>query len=382
MTTIAKERNDFYKIRSVESEQNIHHGIPWNLIFPKIGSIIPVIPKGYQILWTAGSGIGKSQTWIGIIMYSIYKLKSKHIKLNLKTKIIIALLEDTREMFVDRLYSMILYDKFKIKVTGFQLQSMGETLSKEHHDKIDIVQKDVELLLEDCEIIDSVYHPTGIYKWCRSISNEYGKHIYKDKEFVNDDGTKYKKEIYAGYELKEEYKDHNFMLILDNLNNLSPEKVEGKMLTERETINTWSRRYCRLKITKHWKWTVLNVIQQAAESERPQYDHRGNLVIEKIKPSLDALGNSKECQRDHYIVFGVFAPARFGIAQYPQENGYNTELLSDNFRSLIILKSNLSISNVEIPLYFDGGMSMVRELPTVDKMTPEYYDSIRKLQSL
>lgn len=312
-------------------------------------------------------------------MYSLYKIKEKYPEERSKIKIIIALLEDTQEMFVDRLYSMILYDKFGVKITGFSLQSMDGTLDAKYLPMIDEVEKIVDLLLEDCEIIDSIYHPTGIYKWCRSISNEYGEHIYEDKEFINDDGTKYKKKLYSHYEPKD---DTNFFLILDNLNNLSQEKEEGKLLSERETINMWSRRYCRLKITKHWKWTVLNIIQQAPDSERPQYDNKGQLIIERIKPSLEGLGGSKECQRDHFIVFGVFAPARFGIPQYPTSNGHDISLLGDNYRTLIILKSNLSQSNVEIPLYFDGGMSLVREMPSPSKMRASDYDKYRKLQQL
>jgi len=379
---IARERKDFYIKRKHESNKNIHYGIPWNIVFPKLGSVVPVIPKGYQILWTAGSGIGKTQTWIGVVMYSIYKIKKYHPEVNLKTKIIVALLEDTKEMFIDRLYSMILYDRFNVKLPGFSLQSMSSELDEKYIPMLDEVEKDIDLLLEDVEIIDSIYNPTGVYKWCRSISNKYGKHVYKDKEFTEDNGKTYLENVYSEYKLNEEFKDYNFLLVLDNLNNLQQEKEEGRLLTERETLNMWSRRYCRLQITKHWKWTVLNVIQQAAESEKKQYDIKGNLVIEKIKPSLDGLGNSKEVQRDHFIVFGVFAPARFGIAKYPEKEGFDINLLNDNFRSLIILKSNLSQSNIEIPMYFDGGMSMVRELPSPSKMGVKEYDHIRKLQNL
>lgn len=378
--SIAEERKQFYINRISESERNIHHGIPWGIIFPKIGSIIPVIPKGYQILWTAGSGVGKSQTWIGIVMYSIYKIKKDHPDLNLKTKVIIALLEDTKEIFVDRLYSMIIYDKYGDKVPGFKLQSMGSTLDKKKYIPIiEDVQKDVEMILEDCEIIDSVYNPTGIYKWCRSVSNKYGEHHYIEKEFTKDDGSTYKETVYSHYKPND---DTNFLLILDNLNNLASEKNDGRMLSQLETINLWSRNYCRLQIAKHWKWSIINVIQQAADSERPQYDNRGNLVVEKVKPSLDGLGNSKESQRDHFIVFGIFSPHRFGIEMYPEENGYNIDVLENNFRSLIILKSNLSESNIEIPLYFDGGISMVKELPTVSEMDAKMYDRIRELKRL
>lgn len=75
----------------------------------------------------------------------------------------------------------------------------------------------------------------------------------------------------------------------------------------------------------------------------------------------------------HYIIIGVFAPDRFGIIKYPEEgNGYDISIMRDNFRSLIILKSNLSKSNVEIPFYFDGGASILRELPAPTEMKDIY----------
>lgn len=215
-----------------------------------------------------------------------------------------------------------------------------------------------------------------LYKWCRSITNKYGKHILKDKEFTHDDGSTTIEKVYSHYEPNDP--NLQFLLILDNLNNLSQEVKDGKLQTQLETINMWSRSYCRLQITKHWKWTVLNIIQQAADSEKQQFDMRGRTIVEKVKPSLDGLGNSKECQRDHFLIFGIFAPARFGIKEYPEQDGYDIERLQDNFRSLIILKSNLSSTNIEIPLYFDGAVSMIKEMPKPSEMTEAHYKLIEE----
>jgi len=139
-------------------------------------------------------------------------------------------------------------------------------------------------VLEDCEIIDNIYNPTGLYKWCRSISNKYGEHKNKDKEFVHDEGKKTIESVYSHYELKDP--NMQFLLIVDNLNNLAQEKQDMRVLSQLETINLWSRSYCRLQIAKHWKWSILNVIQQAADSEKQQFDIRGRTIVEKIKPSL------------------------------------------------------------------------------------------------
>lgn len=351
------------KLKYIEERDNkvngVLNGIPLFYTFPRFGKVVHSIPRGYPILWTANSGIGKSQSAIGVFIYSVYKLKKLHPELNLKIKLVIALLEDTKGMFIDRLYSMLLFDMFQIRADNQELHSLKENpISEDIISKLDAVQKEIDFILEDCEIADSIYNPTGVYKWARTISNKYGTHHNKKVMFTDSSGNQTEQEVYSHYELNDP--NMQFLMIVDNLNNLSQEMREGHLMSERETINMWTRTYCRLQITKHWNWSVINIIQQSSDSEAVQYTGRGEIIIDKMKPSLSGLGNSKECQRDHFIVFGLFAPDRYGIADY---EGYNVGIMRDNFRSLIILKSNISTTNVEIPLFFDGSCSMIRELP-------------------
>lgn len=372
--SIAKARREYYIQKAEDAKNGILKGISLAHTFPKLSTILPVIPPGYQVLWTANSGIGKTQTWIGMILYSIYKQKKLKLS-DTRTILVITLLEDTKEMFIDRLYSMFFYELFGIIVDGFELQSYKGSLTPEKIIMLETIEKEIDFLLEDCEVIDNVYNPTGLYKWCRSISNKYGTHHTKEKEFTKEDKSTYIETVYSHYELNDA--KTQFLLIVDNLNNLQQEVREGKLLTQLETINMWSRSYCRLQIAKHWQWSIINVIQQSADSEKATYDNKGKLIVDRCKPSLEGLGNSKECQRDHFIVIGWFAPDRYGVKIYPEWEGYNTEVLRDNFRSMIILKSNLSRTNVEIPMYFNGAASIVRELPTVGKMQP-IYDKIKR----
>lgn len=344
-------------------------GFPWRYLFPRLGKFLPVIPQGTQMLITANSGVGKSHTWVGMVLFSYYKIKKDLPTEKLNVKFLIALLEDTKQMFISRLFCMILYDKYNIRVDPLSLNSMrGSVLSDDVKSKLDDIESEIQTLLADCEIIDSVYNPTGLYKWARQKSNELGTHHKKKMQFSKDNGESYEEEVYSHFE----YNDTNLqvLLIVDNLNNLQQEVEEGRLLSERETINKWTRKYCRLQIVKHYKFTVINIIQQSAESEKAQYNMKGELVIEKVKPSLDGLGNSKECQRDCLIILGLFAPDRYGIKEYA---GYDISRLQDSFRSVIILKSNISECNKEIPLYFDGACSRFQELPLPAAMTEDVY---------
>jgi hypothetical protein len=352
-------------------------GLPWHEIFPRLGNFIPVIPFATQILLTANSGVGKSHSWVGMILYSLYKLKKLHPERTYKIRFLIALLEDTRETFITRLYSMILFDKYGVRADGLTLNSMRILIPANVKERLDDVEEEINSLLAHCEILDSTYNPTGLYKWARSISNMYGTHHTKMMDFKKDDGEIHKVEVYSHYTPYDP--NEQVIMIVDNLNNLQQEKEENRLLTERETINKWTRQYGRLQITKHWKFTLINIIQQSAESERPVYNQSGKIMIDKCKPSLDGLGNSKECQRDSQLIFGLFAPSRFGVAEY---GGYDIAVMKDFFRSFIILKSNISETNKEIPFYFDGACSIFKELPKTDNYTElnEIYSQIKQLK--
>lgn len=363
--SISEERLQVYHKESQNREEGVLNGIPLFYTFPKLATILPAIPNGYPILWTANSGVGKTQSWIGIFVYTVYKLKKEHPELNIKIKLVIVLLEDTKEMFIDRLYCMLLFNLYQIVLEPMALHSQKETpLSKDILEKLTLVKVEVDNILEDCEIADSIYNSTGIYKWARTISNKLGKHHQKEVMFSDSDGNQTPTKVYSHYEQND--KNTHVLMVVDNLNNLAVEMKDGRLLTERETINLWTRTYCRLQITKHWHWSVINIIQQAADTESQQFTMKGVSIVEKLKPSLSGLGNSKECQRDHFLIFGLFAPARYGIGKYP-DSGYDINKLEDKFRSLIILKSNISKSNIEIPMYFNGACSLVREMPSLNE---------------
>ena len=159
---LAESRKEIYLEEKVNRELGNLNGIPLYHTFPKLGSVIKSIPKGYPILLTANSGIGKTQSWIGIFVYNIYNLKKNHPELNLNVKLVIALLEDTKEMFIDRLFSMMFYILYGIIVDADVLHSRGEVPLPQHIvDKFPEVETEINLILDNCEIIDSIYNPTG-----------------------------------------------------------------------------------------------------------------------------------------------------------------------------------------------------------------------------
>ena len=72
-------------------------------------------------------------------------------------------------MLINRLFCMILYDKYRIRIDVLALNSMRkQVIPKEVKDKLDDIELEIINILEDCEISDSIFNPYGIYKWARN----------------------------------------------------------------------------------------------------------------------------------------------------------------------------------------------------------------------
>ena len=372
---MSSERLERYRKAKQDRIDGKFNGAPLFFSFPRLGELVPVIPKGRQLMFLGGSGSGKSQLWIGLILMPIYNLiKNK----GYKAKFHIFLLEDTKELLEDRLFCRVLYLRSgkKLSVDPMELNSMKKNpVSKEVEDLFEETDKIVEDILSYCTIYDSVYNATGVYKNLRTVSGELGTHEWETRDFTykKADGSTYIEptKVYKQY-VPNDPELHN-LVIVDNMNNFSEEydKNAQRQLTIRECIGRWCRDYARLQIVKHWNWTVINIMQTALEADRQQFDlMRGKQVIEKVEPNMASLGDNKTSARDMHMILAIFSPARFGIDEY---EGYDIEKLEDKFRALIILKSNFSISNRKLPLYFNGACSYYEELPKPEDINYKLY---------
>lgn len=357
----ASKRKEHYKENKANRLEGKHVGVPLYKYFPKLGVVMPTIPKQTQIMFTAGSGVGKSQAWLGLILYPTYKLIKAE---SIKVLFVIHLLEDSIDFLIDRLYSCVAFNEFNVELDSLYLNSMkSDVLSDKDEELLNKIEPIVADILSYCKINDSIFNSTGIYKFCRNISNDLGSHVYKTAEFKstgkNNKEKITKKQVYSHYDQID--KDLQIINIVDNLNNIEPEKKAGgtALLTERETINKMTRTYGRLQMMKHWGWTNIFIMQQSADSEDIQFTNSGINIIEKVEPSLRNLGNSKECQRDMIFILGLFSPERFSIKNY---FGFDITKYQDEFRSLKMLKSNVSQTNKRIPFRFKGNCSTFIEL--------------------
>lgn len=339
--------------------------IPFKNSYPKLSNYLPGIMKGVMYKITAGSGVGKTQLTKSMFVIAPLDFMRKNPKLNLKIKILYFALEESEDEFIDSLVVNLLANKFNIRIDVLILRGLrNEYIDDKLLNKIRECEEDVSFYMNHIEVIDSEYNPTGMYKYCRRFSEKNGTHVWEDQEFVKK--TKDGEIIRSIEKVYKEYIPHDpnlhVIAIGDHISLITPEKdkYSGKMLSKHEAMAKWSTEYCRKQLTKHWDWTVVNVQQQEQGSEKQQYTNSGKSIVTKTEPSLDALANNKEIQRDDYVIISVYSPDKFGFDEY---HGYDISRMRDTFRAVKIIKNRLGTPNKYVHLLFDGATNRFVELP-------------------
>tara|TARA_R110002072_G_scaffold39942_7_gene113929 strand:- start:7472 stop:8662 length:1191 start_codon:yes stop_codon:yes gene_type:complete len=329
--------------------------------YPKLSESIPGVVPGMIQMVTASSGVGKTQVTKALYVREPLEYALKH---GIKLKIFYFALEESQQEFIDTMICNFISSRCGIAMDLLTLQ--GFRLKSLDQDKMDLIDKhiqDIEDLLENVEIIDSVYNPTGIYKYCRDYADKNGTHVFEDREFIKkkSDGSTQKvtNKVYSHYVPN----DINAMtiVIVDHISLLTPEKrKDGAMMNQHQTMAHWSTNYALKQVTKHWNWAVVNVIQQEQSGEKEQFTNRGESIQKKTEPSLAGFANNKEIQRDAKIVIGVYSPDRYGFEDY---HGYDIRRFRDSFRAIKILKNRFGPPNKYYHYLFDGATNRFGELP-------------------
>ena len=361
-------------------------GIPLYKIFPKLSTVLPSLPRGSAWMISAASGVGKSKFARFIIksIYSIYKeYINKGLNPGFKPKFLIFLTEESKLDLKIAMTSALIKDKYNYDLDKLKILSMSlHPLTNLELSYIEGVEKELNELISFMDINDTISNPYGIYKYCRNISKQEGIHYYVKlldgtDEIDHNKYEKLSKPIKATYKYSHYIpndKEQYVIVLVDNLNNLTPESKHNGDL--RLAIMNWSRDYMVKQLIMHWKWTVINVIQQAMATEQKQFTNRGESIIEKLIPSIAGLGNSKESARDTHIFTGLFKPAKYNVDDY---QNYDTSRagIGLNFISAIFEKNRIGRDSFEIPLFFDGATEKFKELPSPEKAN-KYFQDLRK----
>ena len=342
LSTIEKKR-----LRRLDGKINC---VPWGL--PRFENQLPGIEKGKYYLFTANSKVGKTQITDWLCLYNtVQQIIDKN--LNIKLKIFYFTLEMSKEEKMLSAFANILYIKEGIRLSPTDLKSTKADRVLPQ-DIIDIIKKYepyFNKLQEIVEFIDDIRNPTGIYKLVRNYALANGtihtrKIEIKPGQFI---------EVEDYYEPNDE--EEYVMIIIDHISLIDTEVVNGKQLSLAESMVHLSSNYL-IKLRNRFNYIPIVVQQQAAAQESVE-----NKKANKLKPTLDGLGDSKLIGRDANVILGLFSPFRHEIQEY---YGYDVTKFKDNIRFLEIIGGREGGTGAICPLYFDGAVNYFKELPKPD----------------
>lgn len=121
----------------------------------------------------------------------------------------------------------------------------------------------------------------------------------------------------------------------------------------RESINKLSEYMVNLR--NRYRYIPVIVQQQSTESTGLEA-----FKLNKIRPTVAGLADSKYTGRDLTIMLGMTNPYAHELATY---NGYDITKLKGNARFLEVVVNREGQSNGLIGLYFDGACNYFAELP-------------------
>lgn len=344
---------DYIKGNKATRDAGGYNSIPFGI--PSLDKHVPGVMPGVQYEVTASSGVGKTQITKFLFVSQVYKFIKERPETGLKIKILYYALEESIIEFMLTLICARLKEVYGITVQPLWLTSMGN-----HHLDDETLQKVAECteyfeeLESYIEVIDYISNPFGIYKHARAYARANGRFYYKSTEVFPSDGNDVMFDTYTSNDPK------LIMIgITDHMGNLQTEATADTN-TLWGAMSKFSAEYCRKNLTKTYRFAWVNVHQQAADKEKQQFTNSGQSIEQKLKPSLDALGDCKVTQRDALVILSLFSPERY---QIKKELGYDISILQDNYRTLSILKNRFGTPNLECGLYFNGAVNVFRELP-------------------
>lgn len=356
-----------------------HISIPFP--FPRLSEYFPgIMPRRYYLV-TANSKVGKTKICDFLFVTCPY-LFTKNVPTNIRVRVKYFSLEMSKEDKIKEVRSFLLFYKHGISLPPDVLDSIYNNRILD--DKVERIIKSDEFLqwFEEyesiVEYIDHTKNPFGIFKHIREYAHKHG--TYYNKEANPMDMSLPLKIDQKGYkfteddriELEKFYKDVSYykfnhedvfvIIIVDHARLLTIE--EG--FDDRRNIENFSSNYL-MAMRDRWSFIPVMVQQQAASQESIE-----NLKADKLRPSPDGLGISKNTQQDADVILGLFSPARHGKLTW---NQYDISRMKDKYREFEILlnrRGNTARTN----LYFNGASNFFKELPSYNEMTPLIYQKI------
>lgn len=309
-------------------------------------------------------------------MYNPYNFV-KATKANIKLKIFYFSLEMSREEKLRQAISNKLYidSSMNTRITPTQLRSIGQNdiLNEEILKQVEGLDQYFDEFEKTVTFIDDVRNPFGIYRYMREYARKNGKQHRKKLNFENKntDGSKNVEEVEVDDYYEPNDPDEYVIVIVDHARLIHPESGQ----TLRDAISKLSSDYF---VTMRNKWGYIPVLIQQQAAGQEDIEHA---KFDKLRPTLDGLGDCKTTQQDANLILGLYSPFRHQVSSYQK---YNIQKFRDHIRFLEILGGREGGAGMISPLYFDGAVNYFRELPQPeDEVTlQKIYKRIEDLQKI
>lgn len=369
------------KVNKKLREEGKHIAIPYP--FPRLAKHLAGTTKGRYIIVTANSKIGKTKLADFLYVYSPIWFKLNN-KTNIKPRIIYFTLEMSKEDKMMEAFSHYLYIKHGILTNTEELTSLFENR---------IIDNKIIKLIEEAKnsdffkyfnenvtFIDNIRNPYGIYKYVRDYAHSNGVYVDKSGNDIPMNLIEANREdINKSINYYKPFNEDEFLIVLtDHVSLLTPEKEDEQSGKDplHSAMGRFSSKYC-LAIRDRWKYIPVNVQQQAAAQEGVE-----NAKMHMLQPSANGLADNKKTGRDADLILGLFSPARFRIANYPNLNGYSiadrsrTDYpLLNNYRELSVIFTRRG-DTINTSLFFNGASNYFKELPKSENMNNDIYKSV------
>ena len=334
--------------------------------YERFSNFWPGVEKGQYYIVTASSGVGKSKFAKKTFVFDVVDQVMNHPEWNIDLHIKYFCLEESKVNFIQSLMSYKMYQESRTRVSVTEMNSIGSIADEEviiHARKWTDYWKKFEQIVD---VIDDIRHPTGIFKHTEKWLLEHGNWVMTDREFTNNETqTKYTKQVRDYY--VPNHPDRYTIIVVDHISLISTEKGSE---TLHAAITKLSSDYF-LQLRDKYNCSVVNVQQQAADTEKQQFNYKGQSIESKLEPALAGLGDNKLTARDADVAFGLFAPDRYEINKHMS---YDVTRLQDHYRSLKILKYRDGISNVKVGMFFDGAVGNFEEMISAKDISEEDYE--------
>lgn len=336
-----------------EGRNGGNEGIPMG--FPRLSNVIPNIQKKRYIAITGASGSGKSAFADTAYVFNPldWYMDNKE-NTDIKLHINYFSFEISEDRIISKQIARKIYKDTNLILDVNYILSFGKNrISQEHYDLV-IKYREYFNQIEQYITIYGTEgnNPTGIRNKLIEYAKDNGKFIEgKNLSYIENNDKLYTLNVIDHAKLTPREQGFN---VKENIDKLSEYLL-------------WTRNY--LNFT--------NILLCQANRNMGNIDRR-KLEGEDLTMSLDDISDSSNIGNDCDIAIGLVNPSKFGLTNY---RNYKIDKLQNRSRFCQILKNRDGEADGTLGMLFVGENGFFKELPKVEDMNDNIYNSIRNLKS-